>query len=898
MKRKVFVVSHTHWDREWNQPFQLFRKRLVDMMDELIDVLETDPEYRYFHFDGQTIVLEDYLEIRPENQARLGRLIREGRLVVGPWYNMPDEALPSGESLIRNLAKGHAIARRFGAEAMKVGYVTDIFGHTSQFPQILKGFGIDSAVLFRGMGDFLQSEFHWESPDGSRVLALKRDEDRGYSDFYFAVRWPFFGRDCKVSELKDRYLAHLAYIEERASTPLLLMMDGVDNIDVETRLPWMLDVLREAEPDTEIVHALLEEYVGALEKEAGTLPVFFGELREPGSKGMNNLVLSNVLSSRVPLKQYNQRCENLLQNWCEPWSVFRQTGHDPSPKSYLDLAWTYLLKNHPHDSIGGCSMTEVHRDMMYRFDQCHHIGGMILDEGLRQIAERTDTSSIPGSRALVLFNPCQEHFDGTLTADIEVPARPDAPAPFRLYDADGREVPCQILSLGKRQVNTLFHNSLFPQAEVVDRYGIAFHASVPSFGCSTFSYDFSPSDHAEPFAYAFSPERIAIRHPGTQRSGRRSMENEFLSVIVNSEGTIDLLDKATGRWFRNVFSFEDEADIGDGWVHRVPVANAKVLGPSGAADVSIVHDGPYQTTLRIGLGLTLPVGADPDASARKEQTRRVPIVTEITMRKGSRRIDCRTEVDNCVEDHRLRLIVPTGMDTNEYYTNTAFDFNRRPIVRRDYSQYREENADVVPNHGITALRDETGGIALLNRGLYEVQVRDDADRTIALTLFRSTGNEVTNITHAGGQLLEKLVFEYSLIPFSGNDVFPGEILKAHQAYERGFASRLTGRHAGIMPMVHSFLEVRTDNVVLTAVMQADKDAATTIVRMYNGGTKAETVTMKDPEGIMDASVMDLLETSQDTIPAREGTIAVDVGPGKIVTIGYRRRADGKQASES
>jgi mannosylglycerate hydrolase len=189
---KIYVISHTHWDREWYQDFQNYRNRLVGLIDELLDHMERDPEYKYFMMDGQTIVVDDYLEIRQENRERLLALIKEGRIQVGPWYVMPDEFLVSGESLIRNLLKGFRSARAMDVEPMKSGYVTDIFGHNTQFPQILKGFGIDNAVLFRGFyGDGDPSEIWWDAADGSRILGLKLDEDRSYGDFYFFLRWPF-----------------------------------------------------------------------------------------------------------------------------------------------------------------------------------------------------------------------------------------------------------------------------------------------------------------------------------------------------------------------------------------------------------------------------------------------------------------------------------------------------------------------------------------------------------------------------------------------------------------------------------------------------------------------------------------------------------------------------------
>src|SRR5262245_26734433 len=170
--RYLVVVPHTHWDREWYRTREEFRHRLVRLMDALLDLLERDPEFRHFTLDGQAIVLDDYLEVRPQARPRIERLVRAGRLLVGPWYVLPDEWLVSGEALIRNLRLGQARAAAFGA-SMPVGYVPDQFGHVGQLPQILAGVGLDCAVLWRGVPRELdQTLFHWEAPDGTRVLGI------------------------------------------------------------------------------------------------------------------------------------------------------------------------------------------------------------------------------------------------------------------------------------------------------------------------------------------------------------------------------------------------------------------------------------------------------------------------------------------------------------------------------------------------------------------------------------------------------------------------------------------------------------------------------------------------------------------------------------------------------
>jgi alpha-mannosidase len=121
----IHLVSHTHWDREWYLTHEQFRFRLVALVDRLLDLLDANPDYKHFHLDGQTIVLEDYLEIRPEQEPRLRKAIEEGRILIGPWYVMPDEFLVSGEALVRNLLRGHRISREFGTP-MPVGYLPDL----------------------------------------------------------------------------------------------------------------------------------------------------------------------------------------------------------------------------------------------------------------------------------------------------------------------------------------------------------------------------------------------------------------------------------------------------------------------------------------------------------------------------------------------------------------------------------------------------------------------------------------------------------------------------------------------------------------------------------------------------------------------------------------------------
>ena len=369
---EVHVVPHFHWDREWYQPFQGFRRRLVGALDQVLDILERDPTYRYFFLDGQTIVLEDYVEIRPENEARLRSLIAAGRIGAGPWYVQPDEALVSGESLVRNLLLGHRLAAAFGGRPVKAGYVPDIFGHSSQLPQILTGFNIDNALLWRGLhGEGLPSELAWEGADGSHVLLVRLPEHWGYSDWFFDVRAVHAEDPVDAEELVSTVARYLDYKAERATTPVVLALDGTDHAEPDERLPRWLELLGQRFPGVRFIHSSPEEFLERLRTVVRKPTMVRGELRQPSKLvRTGNWLLNGVLSSRIHLKQANARCQTLLERWAEPLSALAAIHSGaPYPRGYLRVAWRHLLQNHPHDSICGCSVDQVHQDMVYRFDQ-------------------------------------------------------------------------------------------------------------------------------------------------------------------------------------------------------------------------------------------------------------------------------------------------------------------------------------------------------------------------------------------------------------------------------------------------------------------------------------------------------------------------------------------------
>lgn len=351
---RYLVVPHTHWDREWYLPFEVFRLRLGATIDGVLDTLERDPEFRSFTLDGQAVVLEDYVDARPENEPRLRALLAAGRLEAGPWYVLPDEILVGSESLVRNLLLGRRVCRRFGVEPSAAGYEPDSFGHPAQLPQLLAGFGLRTFLFSRGLGDELDElgvVFRWRAA-GREVVAC---QFLPHYDNFARLGWYRDARE-RIEAIVERF----GDLLEAAGQDTILLANGSDHLPIEPELPETCAELA-GRFGTEVRLGRYDEFA----PRADGLPAHEGEL--VGSRLQN--LLRGVNSARIYLKQANESAERRLLA-VETAAALRTLREGaPYPAADLRLAWRDLLRNHPHDSICGCSCDEVHRDMLVRYEQ-------------------------------------------------------------------------------------------------------------------------------------------------------------------------------------------------------------------------------------------------------------------------------------------------------------------------------------------------------------------------------------------------------------------------------------------------------------------------------------------------------------------------------------------------
>jgi alpha-mannosidase len=890
-KIKAYYVASTHWDREWYEAFQSFRYHLVRLLDEVLDTMHADPRYAVFQTDGQSIIVEDYLEIRPEREALVREYAAAGRLRIGPWYTMPDENLVLGESMIRNLEEGLRVAAEYG-HASRVGFVCDMFGHVSQMPQILQGFGIDNAFVFRGVNEDTHGGlFRWRASDGSEVVAFRFGPHESYFDYAAHVRQAY---DHAVPYNLEEYVARLGpYIEmqrDRTGLDTVLLFDGGDHMPIEPRTPDVLAALREKRPDFELAHVGLAEYAAALQEQKDRIDrVSTGELRDPGRLPDGNWVIPGVLSSRVYLKLANRARETELLNWAEPFShvAARLAGHE-YPHAFVRRSWRFLLENHAHDSICGCSPDQIHRDMEFRFDQSRLINEKVIRHALEAVATRVDLPDQDGENfALSVFNPTQRDIDGPVDLELWFDEKTTSlyaeffkfewKVGFRLFDADDRELPYDFVSYRpqRRRFHRPWGKVCIGQECIVVKVTVPL--KIPAFGYTTLTC---------------RPVAEHTRHPASGiLRGDRTLENEHLRVTVLHSGALQLFDKRSGQTYDRLLIFEERADIGDGWYHGIAVNDQIFSTTNCHAEVAVIADGAARATLRITNRLQVPRSFLWGTEMRRSDDRvDFAISTDVTLRAGATDVEFRTEVDNTVRDHRLRVLFESHTQADTYLADSAFDVIERPVgLPPDSHTYKELAVETTPQAHWTAVTDEQRGLAVVAPGLPETTVRNAPERPLALTLFRGFRRTVfQDDNEPGGQCLGRHVFEYRLVPLDGRPDPVALTLLAQRASAGVRSVEVSHRNQPPaterrLPRTHGELRLDPGRVVVSSFRRHPTSGRLEL-RLYNLSERPAAEKLIFAHPVAAAARTDFDGGEEESLDVAGDTVTLSVPPRKIVTV--------------
>ncbi len=744
--RRVVVVPHTHWDREWYQSYQEFRLNLVDMFDALVPLLESDDSYPYFMLDGQMAVVDDYLEVRPEAEERLRALAAAGRIGMGPWYILMDEFLASGETIIRNLQMGLLRGAAFGG-TMDIGYLPDMFGHIAQMPQILRMAGFAHAVVWRGVPSAVtKSGFFWEAPDGSVVRAEYLPV--GYSN------GAVLPDDAKA--LVRRVADHLDEVEDFVIDDLLVM-NGSDHLSPQ---PWLGRVLAEAndvQDDLTFEILPLPVYLASAPTEG--LEHWSGELRS----GFRADMLMGVTSNRVDVKRLGGLAARELERRAEPFAALFQ---EPSawPRTLLELAWKEMVRNSAHDSICACSVDDVVDAVLHRYAEARTIAVGVAERAVNSLA---GSLAEPGSYVL---NASSRARSGVVELVVGA-TDPPGPAVQVLSEHTG---PRGSTELDADTVRSLFGMLQSPQIdrdlwlhdivveEDEDGIGITFAVGPEEGGdvaiarakqdiyarldarpdaVIRFGLDQPPTRRiaarvADVPGYGWRPfEPAALAHPVTadEPGASVSLSNGLVSVEVDgSLGTFSL----NGR--PGYGQLVDGGDLGDSYNYSPPAADSFVEAPEEVT-VRVTEPGPVRARVVIEARYRWPDHIDVDSQTRVgEQT--VEVKTILELRADEPAVRVTTSFVNPRGDHRLRIHLPLPEPARTSRAESAFAVVERGLTAEGRTE--EFGLPTAPaNRFVSA-----GGLTVVHEGVCEYELIDiaatptgDAASTLALTVLRSTG---------------------------------------------------------------------------------------------------------------------------------------------------------------
>lgn len=905
MTTAVHLVPHTHWDREWHAPFQSFRLRLVELMDGLLDLMEAHQDL-VFTLDGQTAVVDDYLEVRPEAEERIRPLVGEGRLAVGPWKMLMDEFLVSGESIVRNLQAGWRRAEELG-RAMPVGYLPDMFGHIAQMPQILHRAGIQDAVVWRGVPAAVDRHaFAWEAPDGSTVRAEylpggygnaayllhgPRERLAGRIDHFGRVMAPFFGEDD------------------------LLAMHGTDHA---APLPDLLALLRDVNrrQDRYVVGlGTLAGYLARFEGSTEGLARWRGELRS----GARANLLMGVTSARMDLKAACARAERTLERYAETL----QALHGGSwPEELLRLAWDNLVANSAHDSICGCSVDEVAAQVLVRYAEAEQIGRGLADRAGEAVGAR-----LPQGWTAVL-NPSPHLRVGLVELSLLVP---ESWSEMALEMADGTIVAVQELD---RQAPVLLETDV-PAGEVAEIFTRRMHGrelfgrQLNGYrldvveGRLTLEVDREPdpawldtetlAEEVARHVEASGKERWKLRIAGAPRRTLRAMvtvpplgwsalrvvegaarpeqpvvvddvslDNSLLRVDVNSDGTLNI--SGNGVTLAGVGRLVEGGDAGDSYNYAPPEGDRLVNRP-GTVEVRTAAPGPVTGSLEVVRSYTWPQALE-ESGQRSDQLLEVEVTTTVELRAGEPFGRLRVSFENPCRDHRLRLHVPLPHPVDRSWAEGQF-----AVVERGLSAeggHGEVPLPTFPARGLVAV----DGVALLLDHVMEYEVVEG--RELALTLLRSIGLISRNanpnrqdpagpeVAIPGAQQLGPWSVGVGVYPFAGSWVEAGVVTQMEQYQHPFLVAPGTGTTASVDPPTG--LAIEGEGVLLSSLRRRGDWLEMRVVNQH-----PRPVIARVRGAFERARKVDLIGRPGEALAVEDGKLELMLSPWEITTVQLAQR---------
>ena len=900
MKRKIHVIPHSHWDREWYFTTSRSKVYLMKDLGDVLNTLENDPEFKYFMVDAQGSLLDDYIKWRPQDKERISKLVNDGRLVIGPWYTQTDQLVISGESIVRNMYYGMKRCESFG-KYMNVGYVPDSFGQSGNMPQIYRQFGIEDTLFWRGVSDDMvkHTDYNWRGDDGSVV---------------FTTQIPFgyyIGGNIPEEPEENEEFWQKECLEKaggRSATRHIYFPNGFDQAPVRTNLPQLVKERNEKDPENEYVISCIEDYIKDVKSENPELEEVQGELVI--AKHMR--IHKSIFSSRSDLKVMNTQIQNYVTNVMEPLLTISYNLGNEYPHEAVAEIWKLLFENAAHDSIGSCISDTANEDVYVRYKQARDIAVNLVELHSRLIATNVKNDA---DMTFTAINTLPQKRKDTVIVKTYVPG-----GKFAIIDEKGNDVDYTIIKSRDltdyvlSQTIMLDPSRKFYVPDQVLEVTMAIKANdVPALGYVQYSIDSKKDSHKETV-------------------DKKVLENKYYTIEVEENGSLTIVDKANNVTYKNQGILVENGDDGDSFNYSPPRKDMEVFSNESKCTVKISGSDIYDQA-EIHFDMVVPADLDERAEGKVSVT--MPVDMTVALRKDSKVIDFNVKVDNKGLSHRLCVLFNSQIVSAFNYADQQFGLIKRPNYyekemklymesmnnktekkagiqelanwANDQSTWQEPPISIEPTQSYVSLTDGKTGIAVIPQGVREYEVLDDSK--IRLTLFRTYGfmgkeNLIYRPGRASGeriietpaaQLLKEMEFNFGFTSYAG-DINDSDIDTLAKQYNTNlevytYAEFLNGRLIfsqreieGQNAKIHSLFETE-GNLVVSAVKKAEEDDGY-IIRLYNGKDHKDLDDkIKFNFDIKEAYYTNLKEEKTEEIKVENNTISVkELSHCKFVTI--------------
>ena len=900
MKRKVHVVPHSHWDREWYFTTSRSKVYLMKDLKDVLDTLESNPDFKYFMVDAQGSLLDDYIKWMPQDKDRITKLVKEKKLVIGPWYTQTDQLVISGESIVRNMYYGMKRCKTFGGY-MNVGYVPDSFGQSGNMPQIYKEFGIEDTLFWRGVSDDMvnHTDYNWRGDDGSVVFTTQIP-----FGYYIGGNIP---EDPKQSE---EFWQKECFEKAggRSATKHIYFPNGFDQAPIRTNLPEIIKERNEKDPENEYVISCIEDYIKDVKSENPELEEVSGELVI--AKHMR--IHKSIFSSRSDLKVMNTQIQNYVTNVMEPLLTLSYNLGNDYPHEAVGEIWKLLFENAAHDSIGSCISDTANEDVYVRYKQARDIAVNLVELHSRLIATSVKNDA---EMTFTLINTLPQKRNDTVVVKTYIPG-----GNFAILDEKGNKVDYTVIEsrdltdyVLSQTIKLDPSRKFYVPSQVLEATIAIKTSDVPAFGYVQYTLDTNGNS-------AKNLEK------------KNTLENEFYAINVEEDGSLTITDKENNVTYKNQGVLVENGDDGDSFNYSPPRKDLEVFSNKSECSVEVSGSDIYDQAV---IKFNMVVPKDLEERAEGKVSVNLPITMTVALRKDSKVIDFNVHVDNKGLSHRLCVLFDSQIVSSFNYADEQFGSIKRPNYyekemklymasaenktekktgvqelanwANDQSTWQEPPISIEPTQSYVSLTDGKQGIAVIPQGVREYEVLDD--HMIRLTLFRTYGfmgkeNLIYRPGRASGeriietpaaQLLKEMDFAFGFTTYA-SDINEANVDTLAKAYNTNievytYAEFLNGRLIFSQREIEGTKESRyslfeTENKLVVSAMKKAEDNDGYIIRLFNGKNHENVSdTIKFNFDVKEAYYTNLREEKTEDIKVENNTINVkELSHCKFVTI--------------